>query len=301
MPEIEIPVAEPLSKKLILVRHGEAVHNSIEKKIKQTVAKEIKELGIEPLSPKHTSMVKQRRASLLADPNLLDPGLSDLGNDQAIEAREALNVMVRDGRLPAPERVLVSPLLRTLQTGAAMFPQHPNVHVHESIRERRTGLPCDERSPMNYPSHSPILCHMHLTGIEIDEETASTSASCSDNGSLEFENSDFDSPGLPDFMMVKKPSMSDLPCSPTGKEEIEDAPMLRERALQLATLLESVPEEIICVVSHKGYLRELERGLLQKPDAGEFGNCEVRVYDVGLDGNGGVNSATLCCCLNAES
>lgn len=36
----------------------------------------------------------------------------------------------------------------------------------------------------------------------------------------------------------------------------------------------------VAVVSHKGYLRELERGPLQQPDAKEFANCEIRVYRV---------------------
>jgi len=295
---IEESGQKPVIKKLILVRHGEAVHNSIEKKIKETIAKEIQGLGIAYGSDMHAKMVKERRAKILADPNLLDPGLSEQGHDEAIEAREALNAMVREGRLPAPEHVLVSPLLRTLQTGAAMFPQHPNVHVHEIIRERRTGLPCDERSPVSYPSQSLSLCHMHLTGIETESDVETDVPSRSES----YEEFDLSTDGsdLPDYMMVKKPSLSDLPVYPTPPDEIEDAQMLRHRTLQLTELLERIPEETICVVSHKGYLRELERGPLQQPNAPEFGNCEVRVYDIRLNGNGGADSASLCYCLNSE-
>ena len=38
--------------------------------------------------------------------------------------------------------------------------------------------------------------------------------------------------------------------------------------------------EAIAIVTHKGYLRELERGPLCVPQATEFGNGEVRVYAV---------------------
>jgi broad specificity phosphatase PhoE len=272
------------------------VHNAIEKRIKASVKKEIKSLGIEHGSVEHEKMVKQKRAALLADPNLLDPGLSDEGHDEAIDAREALNAMVREGSLPAPQMVLVSPLLRTLQTGAAMFPEHPNIHVHEILRERRTGLPCDERSPVNYPSENKTFCHFHLTGIESDIETAST---CATNSEKDYDSLDGDV-GTPDFMLVKKPSLSDLPVSATSPSEVEDASMLRRRTSQLAELLETVSEETVCLVSHKGYLRELERGPLQKPDAPEFANCEVRVYDIQMDGKGGIDSASLCYCLNSE-
>lgn len=36
----------------------------------------------------------------------------------------------------------------------------------------------------------------------------------------------------------------------------------------------------VLIVSHKGYLRELERGLLGLKDSALFGNAEVRVYRV---------------------
>ena len=36
----------------------------------------------------------------------------------------------------------------------------------------------------------------------------------------------------------------------------------------------------VAVVSHKAYLRELERGQFGITDSPLFGNCEVRVYEV---------------------
>ena len=63
------------------------------------------------------------------------------------------------------------------------------------------------------------------------------------------------------------------------KEEKSD---VRKRSEQLLRLLHAEAEwkhhESIAIVTHKGYLREFERGPLGRPDAEEFGNCEVRVF-----------------------
>jgi len=47
-------------------------------------------------------------------------------------------------------------------------------------------------------------------------------------------------------------------------------------------------EDVLCLVTHKAYLRELERGILGHPEASEFGCGEVRVYDVALAADGTV-------------
>ena len=70
------------------------------------------------------------------------------------------------------------------------------------------------------------------------------------------------------------------------KEEKED---VRKRSEQLLTLLKSEREykhRSIAIVTHKGYLREFERGPLGRPDAEEFGNCEVRVFRLELGAKG---------------
>ena len=36
----------------------------------------------------------------------------------------------------------------------------------------------------------------------------------------------------------------------------------------------------VLVVSHKGFLRELERGLFELEDSPLFENCELRIYQV---------------------
>jgi broad specificity phosphatase PhoE len=48
----------------------------------------------------------------------------------------------------------------------------------------------------------------------------------------------------------------------------------------------TVQENVLCLVTHKAFLRELERGILGYPEASEFGCGEVRVYDVALAADG---------------
>jgi len=75
----------------------------------------------------------------------------------------------------------------------------------------------------------------------------------------------------------------------------EDASMLRKRTGRLAALLQRSAASSVCIISHKGYLRELERGPLGRPAASEFSNCEVRIYDIVLSDDGEM-SATLRFC-----
>jgi len=60
----------------------------------------------------------------------------------------------------------------------------------------------------------------------------------------------------------------------------ESKDMLRERASKLFDLLLEMEHRHILIVSHKGYLRELERGLLGLDDSPLFENAELRVYRV---------------------
>ena len=64
---------------------------------------------------------------------------------------------------------------------------------------------------------------------------------------------------------------------------VEEKDMLRLRTQKVFGLMAATDHHSVCMVTHKGYLRELERGYLGQPDATEFANCEVRVYRVTLD------------------
>jgi hypothetical protein len=64
---------------------------------------------------------------------------------------------------------------------------------------------------------------------------------------------------------------------------IEDKDMLRERTKKLFDMLSLTNSRSICLIGHKGYLRELERGPLGQTDAELFRNCEIRVYRLELE------------------
>ena len=71
-------------------------------------------------------------------------------------------------------------------------------------------------------------------------------------------------------------------------QQVEGKEMLRVRTKQVFDLLKTSSHRVICIVTHKGYLRELERGYLGQPRATEFQNCEVRVYRVNLSAESAV-------------
>eukprot|EP00420_Gonyaulax_spinifera_P037587 CAMPEP_0197884042 /NCGR_PEP_ID=MMETSP1439-20131203/10647_1 /TAXON_ID=66791 /ORGANISM="Gonyaulax spinifera, Strain CCMP409" /LENGTH=320 /DNA_ID=CAMNT_0043503771 /DNA_START=17 /DNA_END=977 /DNA_ORIENTATION=+ len=237
-------------KTLYLVRHGEALHNIEEKKAKQCAEAEAEAQGFERGSLAFRAMTETARKSVLKDDQLKDASLSESGKEEACQAKAEIERLTagKDG-LPAPTGIYVSPLQRTLQTASIIFPGHPGTHIREFLRERRTGLPCDERQPASALAKRASFVYMSHGGLAA------------------FDTQDH--------------------CAVT-----EDSCKLRERTAVLAGVLRGMKDDVLCVVTHKGFLRELERGPFNRPDATEFRNCEVRVYDVEL-GAGDELVATL--------
>jgi len=186
-----------------------------------------------------------RKACLTAE-GLRDAALSDAGRAQAALSRTELEELTSaSSGLPAPARVLVSPLQRTLQTAAHMFPGHGATQVCEDLRERETCLPCDTPSPPR-----------DMMGCEL------------------FSHMDF-----------RDPLATRAVGGPCG----EDNALLRRRIRRFVQEgIATMQEDVLCLVTHKAYLRELERGVLGHPGASEFGCGEVRVYDVALAADGTV-------------
>mgnify|MGYP001400674507 FL=1 len=254
----------------------------------------------------------------MQDPSLHDAALSPAGKSGACDASAEIAELIRGG-LPAPTLVLASPLKRALQTASLVFPDHENVRVREELRERRTGLPCDERSSAK--SMANVFNRMRFSMVPPRDNSASLRssqfASIDDIG--KGENSLHEVPTLGEPTMSpnngprrtsvepipKTLSTMSLPISTPEnsvgsrssspfkfqglfvKEEKSD---VRKRSEQLLRLLHAEAEwkhhESIAIVTHKGYLREFERGPLGRPDAEEFGNCEVRVFRLELGAKG---------------
>lgn len=248
------------------------MHNIEEKKAQQATALALKALGLCPKSDGFKAMVEDARRACLSDCCLRDAALSDAGKNQALSAKEVIDRLTHGAAagsssgLPFPTVVLTSPLERTLQTTNLVFPSHPNVHMCEALRERRTGLPCDERKPAKFIRRRPEFRHMssnNLLQFDLDNDKEDDESSATDS-----------SGGL---------------CA-----VVENKEDVRERSKHLGELLKRFAgDQAVAVVTHKGYLRELERGPLGRPQASEFGNGEVRVYELSLSGDGMLISKLL--------
>lgn len=297
-PDTEEPtVKSSVVKTLFLVRHGEAVHNVEEQRVKKR-ATEIALANGHPLgSAACRALQEEARLEALASESFRDAGLSGAGRAQALAARSELEVLSRGDRaMPTPTCVFVSPLQRTLQTAAILFPGHPAVHVREELRERKTGRPCDEPGRPRNLSRRPTFANMNfaqLLSLAAEEDDEEGEALPDEQEQLE---SSFDSEDTSAESRDEDPPLTRSTTNSSNSSqgsvtrqvsyEPEDSATLRTRTASLAHALADVEDSAICLITHKAFLRELERGPLGHPEAPEFGNCEVRVYDVLLGSDG---------------
>jgi len=233
---------------LYLVRHGEAIHNVLERQAQERAQQEAQRLQ---LSAEETAArMEQARKAVLEDASLRDAPLTDLGREQARQCGQRLQELVQHQRVAhPPTEAMVSPLRRTLETCQIILESSPSLssttklkaHIREEIQERRTQLPPDTPHPRK---------HL-LRYTQTDDR----------------------------FVMNNIEKRS----SAAVNDEVrvrESKDMLRERASKLFDLLLEMEHRHILIVSHKGYLRELERGLLGLDDSPLFENAELRVYRV---------------------
>eukprot|EP00931_Biecheleriopsis_adriatica_P050871 TRINITY_DN29486_c0_g1_i1.p1 TRINITY_DN29486_c0_g1~~TRINITY_DN29486_c0_g1_i1.p1 ORF type:complete len:296 (-),score=44.20 TRINITY_DN29486_c0_g1_i1:336-1223(-) len=239
----------PVVKTVFLVRHGEAVHNIAEKHARHNVSREVP-IGDETVEER----VEKARKAALQCASFKDAPLSDLGKEQAETSRAKIEeLLAADPSLKAPEVVYVSPLQRTLQTASIVFPGHDEIHVREVLRERCTGFPCDMRSSVFELQGRQTFQHMSFDQLRrIDRGACKTVGGSGKH--------------------LVPPS--------AHQRQVEDKHMLRLRAAKLQEVLLESEASSICIVTHKGFLRELERGPLGREEASEFDNCEVRLYDI---------------------
>jgi len=136
------------TKVIYLVRHAEATHNVEEQRVVECAR-------LAGKGPEECESA--RRAALWDDQTLIDAPLSHSGIAQVEVSAERLRVLLAETHYGAPGLVLVSPLRRTLQTATKLFgpgspcsrlssaPSCPRIVAIESLREKRTGMACDER------------------------------------------------------------------------------------------------------------------------------------------------------------
>jgi hypothetical protein len=244
--------------------------------------------GLNPVETERN--VEEARQSVLNDPSLFDAPLSGQGKDEARKARAYISNFTGE-TLPAPNLILVSPLQRTLQTAALAFPGHPNVHVREELRERQTGYACDSRQPTESLMKRKSFQHFSMSRLRMESfGRLSTPTTMFDNhvvdeGSTEDadedDNQDDDEEGDGCSFSQASSSLARRSTCSEGMG-IEEKNMLRERTQFLFPLLLEAPKKStsIAVVTHKGYLRELEQGQFGIEDSPLYSNGEVRVYEI---------------------
>lgn len=248
---------------MYLVRHGEAIHNVAEDKAKKLAMKQAEAEGFSKDSTEFKEMVEEARKSVLNDASLFDPELSERGQEQVLRTKAELERLTSEpSSWPKPTCILVSPLHRTLETASLLFPDHPSVYVRTVLRERKTGLSCDEPRPATESILKRSFSGFSFDELSEDEDICDTSTSST----------------TPTMASSTKSNSFSL----LDDVELEDKFQLRCRTAHLAELLRAYDDEVFCVVTHKGYLRELERGPFARPTATEFSTGEIRVYDVEL-------------------
>ncbi|KAL3904377.1 MAG: hypothetical protein SGILL_010096 [Bacillariaceae sp.] len=300
---------------LYLIRHGEAAHNIKEKAAKQAALQQALQEGFSENDPETMERMEAARKAVLNDENLRDARLTVNGRRQAEEAREEMKrILEENDHLPEPHYVIVSPLNRTLETCDLIFPDADSVHVRDELVERHTGKPPDTRASRDSLLQKEQFKHysmQHLKHIDSYLEDLEHQVE-QENDDPDEEKEDAADPQCAEHrfrFFHSLPCYHQIRCKMQEAKERakirmkqrmgvvtedfaleqkyeqqnfefreEDRIALRKRTHKCLTLLAESHQNAIAAVTHKGFLRELERGLFGNENAQEFGNCEIRVY-----------------------
>jgi broad specificity phosphatase PhoE len=247
---------------IYLIRHGEAVHNTKEKVAMERARQAAISEGLDPEGV--TQRVELARVAILNDESLFDCPLSQKGKEEAESARQAILDLQASG-LPAPTYVLVSPLQRALQTANHAFPDCDEIHVRDQLKERQTGKACDTREHTKSLAMRGSFQRFSMARLRASSLTKTMHEEL--KSWLETDDPDDEDNEFGIFQYQRT------------DDGVEGKPMLRARTKKLFELLVDSGHQVLAVISHKGYLRELEQGPLGQEKATEFSNCEVRVYN----------------------
>jgi broad specificity phosphatase PhoE len=229
---------------LYLVRHGEAVHNVLEAQAQEVAKVKAQQNN---LSPEETYRnMEEARKSVLKDPSLMDAPLTERGREQARHVSQKLQDIIDQGIIHPPTEAMCSPLSRCLETTQILLENTTAIttssaHIRPELAERKTQFPPDTPKPLEDL----------LRWTRESDRFIITHAE----------------------KLCKENVAHEAMCR-------ESKEMLRARASQMFDLLMEMEHRHVLVVSHKGFLRELERGLLEIPDSPQFDNCEMRIYRV---------------------
>ena len=228
------------------LRHGQGTHNQLYKEWTDRT-------GV-PLDLSETDPAKN--PMLL--PDIIDARLTQKGMDQCAQTRTAV------GQLEGIELVVVSPLMRTLETAHIAFEDHlphnteRNVKwiAHEGIREELGLLMCNKRRPLSETTMAfPHVNYTHLP--EGDDDTLW------DTYAEEYTGDD----GI------------------TRRESIET--MSHRAYIFLTTFVHKRPEREMAVVGHSAWLLAMTGAVLDVHEGEEegaitsmFGQAELRSLEL---------------------
>lgn len=275
-PDANNSTPDRITYTLYLIRHGEAAHNILEKSAKEKIKEDAVAAGLDPSSDEIRAQVEEARKKVLDDPTLFDARLSEQGRIEAQAARQRLQEMLQTmpDMLQEPTEVLVSPLQRALQTADIIFPPCAEVHIHvrEELRERQTGKPPDTRSSSDVLRRRETFQRFSMSRLRL---FSIAKLDLPYLGHLFGGVKQEDDNNQDDYLEEVDDDDDDI-----ASFQEEDKHMLRNRTQRLFNLLPELQSQHIAVVTHKGYLRELEHGPLCQRNTPEFQNCEIRVYKV---------------------
>lgn len=223
---------------LYFIRHAEALHNQLEKVAQTTALSLAISQGHASNSPHAKKVQEEARMAILESDGMGDPPLSELGFEEAQKAKITLERLIATYNLPHVEEVWVSPLQRTLQTAATIFPESPSPYSVRSLRDGSTNAALSTRPPIIRAKkeieerQTGLPCDMHSSFEEIRSRKSFRrfSLSC-----LNIEDHALD--GNND---------NDTPPFTVTASAVEEKPMLRERTKKTiqSTRRDKVPEHL---------------------------------------------------------
>ena len=303
---------------LYFIRHGEALHNQLEKQAQSAALSLAISQGYDANSTYARQMQEEARKEVLRNNSIKDPPLSELGLEEAKKAKRSLEGLIEAYGLPKVEEVWVSPLQRALMTAATIFPDSdapngdgygdvsalnittkgapPIIHVKKEIQERQSGLACDMHSSYEKVRRRSTFKRFSLSCLKLDQlikagggiqglqtmQSLEEYVGSEDDTLWEDKVVDADATDSNFSELSQSTDQNESASIIKEASAIEDKSMLRERTKKLFDLLAETNSRSICLIGHKGYLRELERGPLGYVDSELFQNCEVRVYRLEL-------------------
>lgn len=195
------------------IRHGEALHNQLEKEAQEAALSLAISQGYDPASSYVKEAVENARKAVLNSDAVEDPPLSEVGIEEAKRAKLDLERLIDSYNLPQVEEVWVSPLQRAMKTAAIIFRRSsatcltdkstdanretdnsenttsttikaPRIRVMKELEERRTGLACDTHGPLEMIQKRPTFNIFSISSLKMSLMFADTTPL----GSLDEDN-----------------------------------------------------------------------------------------------------------------